>query len=115
MKRITLSSLDELYSRMGSLEAEKADIISVKKEYGRYTIAYRSMAESEQDEILADYERLLRMEKRINTYPDLRRAVRAAMEHEDGLINIFLARHNGSLQGNSRQSHSAQDGHHGQT
>lgn len=46
----------------------------------------------------SDYERLKRMEKRINTYPDLRKAVRAAMEHDDRLIENYLNRFHEALQ-----------------
>lgn len=47
-----------------------------------------------------DYERLKRMEKRINIYPDLRKAVRAAMEHDDRLIENYLNRFREALQKN---------------
>lgn len=40
-----------------------------------------------------DYLRLKEMEKRINTYPDLRKAVRAAIEHEDKKIDLYLSLH----------------------
>lgn len=46
----------------------------------------------------SDYDRLKFMERRINTYPDLRMAVRAAMEHDDRQIENYLNRFREALQ-----------------
>ncbi len=110
--RRNVKTLDGLYGLLGQLIEERADIISVSKCYdGSYDV--NSRASSEASVIKADYERLRLMEKRINVYPDLRKAVRAAMEHEDNLINLCLNRHEKFLKENALQSRQSQDSHRG--
>ena len=95
--RRNVKTLDGLYGLLGQLIEERADIISVSKCYdGSYDV--NSRASSEASVIKADYERLRLMEKRINVYPDLRKAVRAAMEHDDRLIENYLNRFHEALQ-----------------
>ena len=62
------------------------------RENGRYVVEF------EHDTVMAgtmreaDYRRLQRMERSINKHPDLRRAVRAAMEHDDVRMGWELAK-----------------------
>lgn len=79
------------------------------KGYWRWEIYYENSAETESERKEIDYQRLLRMEKRINVYPELREAVRAAMEHEDKKVEVSVAHHNESLKENSQSIHSAKD------
>lgn len=63
-----------------------------------------SLRREKEDEWKSDYERLKRMEKRIKTYPDLHKAVRAAMKREDNKIDLYLNQHERSSQENAQQS-----------
>ncbi len=51
-----------------------------------------------------DHRRLREMERRIKVYPDLYKAVRAAVEHEDGIIDPCLQRHVRCAQESQRRS-----------
>lgn len=113
IKRTEAKTREQLYSVLEELKAEKADIISVDKYAGRYVVKSQSLEDAERDAYKEDYKRLRRMEKRINTYPDLKEAVRAAMEHEDNKIDFYLNRHSEALKGSSPQSPPEQDSHHG--
>ncbi len=93
MDRSLAVTLDGLYSLLDRLRKDGADIISVDKRGDKYLVVSQGREDARQKELMADYERLRRMERRINTYPDLRKAVRAAMEHEDGLMERSLIRH----------------------
>lgn len=63
---------------------------SMVHEDGRYIIEYRYDEASVRENKEADYRRLIRMERSINKHPDLKRAVMAAMKHEDNMIGQAL-------------------------
>lgn len=110
MARTTANSLEELYAMLRKLEAAHSEIVSVKKDNcGGYIVRSLTSGEAAENKIQADYDRLRRMERRINVYPDLRAAVRAAVEHNDGAIDRYLARFRQALQGTRQHSRQAQE------
>lgn len=112
MKRIEVKTREELFFTLKQLEEEQADIISVEKYAGKYIIKSRTQEDAERDTMKEDYERLLYMEKRIKVYPELLRAVRAAINHDDVEVDNRLIRHYLALQETPPPCQSEQDSRH---
>ena len=83
-------------------EGSKVLEVTYDEHEKQYLVKSRLAAESQKREKeeawKSDYERLKRMEKRINVFPDLRKAVRAAMEHDDRSIGNYINRFREALQ-----------------
>lgn len=63
---------------------------SITDEDGHYIIKYLYDETYAEEMKERDYRRLIRMERSINKHPDLKRAVMAAMGHEDNMIGPAL-------------------------
>lgn len=98
----------KLNYEVDKLLSEGSKILEITKSKDEFLVKCEASTVSqrriEQQIDMSDYERLKRMEKRINIYPDLRKAVRAAMEHEDNKIDLYLSRYEKGLQENAQQS-----------
>lgn len=98
----------KLDNEVGKLLSEGSKVLGITKSKDGYLVKCEaspaSLRRIEHQMDVNDYERLKRMEKRINTYPDLCKAVRAAIEHDDKKIDLYLNRHEKSLQENAQQT-----------
>lgn len=105
----------KLNNEVDKLLSEGSKVLEITKSKDEYLVKCEASPVSqkriEQQMDMSDYERLKRMEKRINVYPDLRRAVRAAMEHDDRSIDDHLNRFREALQETRQRSPSEQGLH----
>ena len=98
-----------LSSKIEALQTSGARILSVSVgRYGKYVIDYATP----DDERYSELQRLRFLEHRIKVYPELYRAVKAAIEYDNYGVERHVKAHLEAVGGNSQQSRPEQEPRH---